>query len=153
MLSFYRSVGFNFVFAIALSIFLISLIIFAMKKPTVPGEEQDPKVTKTLVAVGSIVCLTFLIFIGGFTVRIIDFNNENVTYLSLLIIEILLNLPIPIAYIISIPNLKKYVVNSIIDSFDYIISNIAFLFVDVVNFFYDLISALKPSPRIYPTIE
>ena len=80
-------------------------------------------------------------------------TSENVYYVTLFVLEALLNHTIPYFYINSKPNLKEYVIKSVTEGFDSVISFIALFIADVINRTYNFVMSLKPSPRVYPTIE
>ena len=133
-------------------VFLASLFVFALKRPDIPGEEHENKVTKIFVrigiSIGAILYTTFLARRLGF----LD-NNDTILFFLFILFENAINLLIPSIYVNSVPNMKDYIKNTTIDTLNSLKSSTAFLFVDICNFFNQLYSAFKPSPRIYPTIE
>ena len=89
-----------------------------------------------------------MLFLGYFKTTV-----QNVYYVTIFVIEALLNHAIPYFYIESKPNLKEYVIKSVTQVFYNVISFIALFIADVINGTYNFVISLKPSPRVYPTIE
>ena len=146
-----RTIGTKQTLAPFIIIFIATLIIFALKKPNAPGEDNEKKSIQKFVGIGVLVGTLLLSVVLAEKIGII--NNDIAKILPYSVIEGTINFSIPLAYVSSVPNMKEYVLNTITDILDCIISKVAFAFADTVNHIYNLAIALKPSARIYPTIE
>ena len=134
-------------------VLLVSFVVFAFKKPSNPGTENDSKHFSVIAYVGMIACTMIL---GLFILNnngIIESDATLTFSMVLFTMEVLLNLLVPSLYISSTPNMKDYVKNCFLNGFYFITSQIAFTFVKIINSICQLMTLFQSSPRIYPTIE
>ena len=143
-----RRLGPNIGIMIGLVILILSLIVFVIKHPF-----EEVGVRKILLKVVLYICILFFIIMVMFFIGHYKTTARNVYYVTIFVIEALLNLTIPYFYIESKPNLKEYVIKSVTEGINSVISLIALFIADVINGTYNFVLSLKPSPRVYPTIE
>ena len=128
-------------------------MIFAKKKPKIPGEETKHTVTKIIVGTGIINGLMFVLLILALQIGFASDIKEIVVYTFHLSTEIMINLPISLIYINHTPNMKKYVIKSIKNGLFSIFENFIFLPIKIIDFVYHIFTSLKPGPEIYPTFD
>ena len=142
------SLGPNIGILIGLLILVISLVFYAINKP---NEEVDViKILGTVgINFGTLIFTLMIAFFSGF----FETTAQNLYQITMFIIDKLLNLTIPYFYINSKPNLKEYVSKTIRKGFYRALDSIALFIADVINGTFNFLMLLKPSPRVYPTIE
>ena len=116
-----------------------------MKKPSIQGELG--KVAGKMAFLSSIVISLIIAFwvLGYFKT-----TAENVYYLMFFFIESLINLTVPYLYISNTPNMNDFITNSINKL---ILSPIVLFMTSIIDSVFHFIMLLKPTPRIYPTID
>ena len=152
---FFRTLGINRSFVPFLTLFLVSLVIFSIKKPDAPGEENKHTVIKIVAGTGIITGWIFLILTIVLHVRLASNTdvNEIVIYVLHLIIELIINLPISLIYINHTRKMKTYVTKSIKNSLHFILENVIFLPIKIIDLVYHICTFFKPTPKIYPTFD
>ena len=134
-------------------VLLVSLVIFALKKPRNPNTENEPKQIQNIAFVSMILCIMIAGLVALKSYGIVKSDDELLFSIFVLIYGILLDIVVPILYINNIPNMKEYVSECIQNGLNFIVSNCAFIFAKTINSFYDLVPLFQHPPRIYPTIE
>ena len=124
------------------------MTVFAIKHPF---EEVELKKVLLKVAI-YLGFLSFMIMVMFFRAHY-STTAFDVFFITMFIIESLLNLSIPYFYINGKPNLKEYVSKTVSQGFHNIIDPIANFVADVINPIFNFVMFLRPSPRVYPTIE
>ena len=135
---------------LGMAILYFSLLIFSIKKPENPIESPNAKLVPKLA----------MLFVSTFIVSIVSIKVleriglvQNQMYIllpHLVLTEAVINLPLPILYILSTPNLSDFVKNWMNDNFlTPVISLINILY----HILCTLIGKIRNTPPIYPTIE
>ena len=97
-----------------MAILILSLILLLTKKPNLPNDE-DNSLMKISIGLG--IAGISIILIGIATARLGLFDKSEVVLLTWTLFSLIVNVFLPVRFILSLPNLKQYVTKFIEHNF------------------------------------